>query len=246
MFITDYNIFNIVIASTALIGAATVWFSYSDKWQKENIEEPKKILKAIRKELELIGAWARGVYPDISREDYKKRREFDEFYNPSRMIFDFEFLTIRSIADKNLIRYFGDNFIEKFISLKQAILNFQQYNERLNRVAMNYPDRYLSVSRKLAEDKCVILKNYTKEEREYMEMIYSYNYKIHHKFIGGDWNEEGLHVKYKEALNVLGQEEFEHNKKKKLPWWYFLGQMMAILFIIFGIGLILLFCVVIF
>lgn len=222
---------NLLLVSPGLVTAAVAWFAYLYKWEKDKIDTPGKILRAVEEELSLIKSWT-GAYPDTSKDDYQKRKEYDEFYLPSRQVFEFDYPTIKNITDKEIIEFFSDDFIKKMLSLNQAISNFQQYHSRLEKVAMSNPQLYASILVRLNKDKeRVIIKNYTKEQRDYMEMIYRYNYKLHHDFIGGDWKKDGLHSRFKNVISAMRKEK---KKKWSIPFQFQIFNMLALIFFVAG------------
>ena len=164
----------------------------------------REILQKIANELDLIRPWVSGEYPDYPEKEYKYITHFQSFFHPERVVFEFDTPVINEIISGKNENGLSNDLIRVLIILQQTISNLQQYGKRLNTFTLSFPELYLKITNQIVKDKSkVVFDHYSDNEKAFMDIIFHMNYCLHHRLIGGDWNQDGLYVAHRNAVEVL-------------------------------------------
>lgn len=223
------NVMNILMGSVGAFTAGFLILNFLMSWQKDNIEKPTNILNALTEELKIIYSWAQPYDTEISVDDAKKMKRFVEFWNPSRVIFKFDYNTVQNILQSFLLLKLKPSLIESCIRLRQSIDNFYQYYEEYRRFALSNHHLYMKMIREISRNENIFSK-YKEESDEinYINQIFDYNYHLHFGLIA-DHKKDGLHKNFIEMSEQISL------FKISTPRWLKPVKVMSYIFMILGV-----------
>ncbi len=229
------------IAALAAVGFA--WFTYIAAAKASNERKHKGLqntILGIEKELDLIASWAGdkekgvGYLASTAKECFEEK--FQEWSNPGRTIYTFDYPTIKNLTASDYVGYLRP-IIDDFVTLNYSIVRLYNMYEEYRYYARARLNLFDSVSKKHAEAKesgTFSQGAFDQAELEYMGNIYGYNYQIHVKLIGGEdtKDERCLFKAFNRAKDNLKQFKQEV-RPDPLPRWYLIGHITAsVLFLV--------------
>lgn len=145
-----------------------------------------------------------------------------EWQHPSRVVFSFEYPTIRNLTRSAYLNYLKA-IVDDFVKLNYSVVRLYDYYNEYRVYANMRPDLYDSVVSKFRQFGPPTPAHYSQKELEYTQQLFDRLHKFHVEFIGGKDSADPICL-YK-ALQVADQslESFKKKhvqKPEPLPWWY--------------------------
>ncbi len=225
-------------AIAALWALAAAWYTYHATVvaNHENVFDGlQNMIVGIRKELDLISLWAGPEDNAPGYLDSKSRNEYfaemaDRRY-PDRMIYTFDYPTIKNLTSSQYVRFL-EPIISEFVILTFSIVRLYNYYNEYRSFVISQPSIRRSVDRKLATQGTTPL---SPDEARFVEEVFGYNYFIHVKLIGGSdsKDERCLHFSFRRARRSL-QAFSSQLKPQAPPRWHAMLHLAAALFVIAG------------
>lgn len=218
----------ILLGSVGAFSAGFLMLNFLAVWQKENIDKPTNLLNALIAELKIIYSWAQPYDISIDIGDAKKMKKYIEFWNPSRVIFKFEYQTIQNILQTLLLFKLNPNLIDTCLKLRQSVDNFYQYYEEYRKFALSDHQLYMKMIHEISRDDN-IFSNYKEGSNElnYLTQIFHYNYHLHFGLIANH-EKDGLNKSFLDLSEQIG------NYSISKPKWIKPVNIMSYLFMLSG------------
>lgn len=224
------NIINILLGSVGAFSAGFLILNFLLSWQKENIENPSNLLNALIAELKIIYSWAQPYDINISIDDAKKMKRYIEFWNPSRVIFKFDYQTVQNILQSFLLLKLSPSLIDACIRLRQSVDNFYQYYEEYRKFALSNHQLYMKMIREISDDENLFTKYKDgSDELNYLTQIFHYNYHLHFGLIA-NYEKDGLNKNFMDLSEQISY--FTINK----PRWVKPVKIMSYIFMLTGVA----------
>lgn len=236
-------------AIATLLAVAFAWFAHvvaALESRKRLYRGVSNLLMGIQKEIELIGHWA----GDDEKEDGylpKSRAEYfveklTSWGHPSRTIFHFDYPAIKNLTASEQVGFLAP-IIEEFMKLNYSIGRLYDLYEESRQYAFSRPEQFNKVAAKvesLKKGEVFSAGGLTAPENEYLQTIFSYNYKMHVELIGGKDSKDSvcLFKTFNKAKYDL-REFVRSLEKEPLPWLYRIGHALAVIIFLGAVILIL-------
>ena len=210
-------------ASIATLWAASgAWFTFFGTWiasRNQTFEGIENLLEGLNAELDMVRDWAggqaggRGYLASKSQQEWVAERP--DWFNPSRQIFTVNTPTLNSVTTSGYLSHITP-LVGPIVALNQALRRLFDSHLDYRTLVHSEPILYRSVFRKLANTPNL----FTPEEREYMNLIFDANFRMHVLVIGGaDGPDICLHRAFRTAEHAIASFR-EHLRPASMPNWF--------------------------
>ncbi len=222
--------------AAALLGVAIAWFIYAngEGRERKNVQTALRgICTGLREELDFAGEWAATAgtgYP-------LKQPMLNEWLSPHRLVWRFNYQLSKNLALSPYAIYL-DKLIQPISRFVFSCDRFFFLIRELRQFALSQPElfaRSLNHNTPRTSDE---LQTFTPAEQEYFLAIQKMNHHIHTKVIGGEGNSDPncLYRTHKVAIAALDSYIAALSIEPR-PKFFRVADMMALLALIAGIGL---------
>jgi hypothetical protein len=217
-------------ASIATMWSASgAWFTFvaaSYSTRRKTFESARNLLDGIAAELDLVRVWASGQKDSQGYLASKTKQQWvteqPDWFNPSRQIFSMNTPTLNGVTTSSNLRQIAP-LVGPIIALNQALRMLFDSHVDYRALVHSEPALYRSVFRKLANTPA----QFTPDEREYMNLIFEANLRMHVTVIGGaDSPDHCLHRTFRRAEQALADLR-QQLRPEPLARWYWLLHIIA-------------------
>lgn len=200
-----YNLF--VTGVFALIGGV-YWFIIQEKFLKNQElknEHKHTVLLKIKKEFNLIKDDIE-AYKKKPLQKYKDDPKYEHWYYPDLIITKFDnsqLLLLLNEGDSNFLE--GDTVL-KISDLMLEIANYQHLQDDMNEYALKNRTLGIEVKQKLNKSRSGEKVFFDQQQKEYMNKIFEFNYRLHVEMMGDINNKQSLYSKFSRAHKALVKE----------------------------------------
>ena len=215
-----------------ILGISAAWFAFVTERRearRRTFESVKDIITGLEAEMALISLWASGKpdnpgYRPIAAEEYwKDERTRAEWSDPERIIYPFDYPTVKSLTQSQHVRLLGP-IIGEFVRLNYSIVRMFDFYAEYRRYVIARPALVDTVGPKLGKDGA----EFSEEEKLFLASVFSYNYRIHVQYIGGKDSEDPtcLYHAFRSAEGSLA--DFKKRlRQERAPRWHSVGHVVA-------------------
>ncbi len=217
-------------AIATLWAAAGAWFTFfsADLVERRNrYRNVWNFLNGIEAELDLISGWASGGEEDVgylqSETAVSLTRKHEDWFNPSRQIFSFDVPLLRTFTTSGQLYRLTD-IIGPLVTLNYSIHRLFDLHEELRAFVNSCPELNISVQKKMLTKPNV----YTEQEKEYMNVVFGFNKRLHQQLIGGRDSSDNLclYHSFRKARDAARNFN-SHFRPEPQPKWYVLLHIAA-------------------
>ncbi len=217
-----------------LLAVGAVFFSYHEYRRRESTEQEKlkttkrNVLKAIKKDLDLLGTWLETPYSDSNATAGGPYRPLNMILNPTGAEYT------KSAFDPKMAHLFNDEILKKLVQFHQLRTNFKCLLDQDLLFSTSDPSLILRVgdfqNKEGWEDEAIKKnrekKPLTEEEAFFITKQSLMNY-IHTYGIGNEKDPNSLHSVFKELIELMNKEiqGIDDEQQFKTPRWSFIPEL---------------------
>lgn len=225
-----------------ILGISAAWFAFVTERREarfRTFESLRDIIIGIESELALISLWASGGptnlgYRQAPPEEYiKDPKTKEEWADPERIIYRFDYPTIKSITQSQHVRLLGP-LIDGLVRLNYSIVRTFDFYEEYRKFVLARPTLTDQVVPKIHD----VAVSFSGDEASFLSSVFSYNHRIHVQYIGGADSPDPTCLYRAFRTASLAVDEFKRNLRPEAsPRWYAGGSLAAWLSVILAVAL---------
>lgn len=232
--LTSTTFWSAVLTIWAAVGAWFTFIAAARASRNQTHADIMNLLAGIEAELDLVSLWANGHENSggyLQEHDKEKlAKGHPDWFNPSRQIFTFDTPSLQSFTASAQLRHLSE-IVRPLVRLNYSVRRVFDLHSELRTFVNSHPELYDQVCKKLSEVPNV----FTSEEKVYMNIVFGFNLRIHQQLIGGKDSTDDLCLYHAFRTAQRKVEEFKaHAHPERLPNWYWLLHVSAVLFAVLG------------
>jgi hypothetical protein len=221
------------------IGIGLYWFHFQEaaiNKAETNSDSRHKAQLRLKEELELLSEQIH-PYKKKALAKYQQDNLYRRWFYPRELLFNFDSTVWLETLNRGIPELLQPEtlaLISKFIKIAA---NYQKILEEFKKYALNDQRLLANVISKYDRIKTGQQESFTKQEEDYKNKIFNYNYQLHVEIIGDAKNPNSLYTAYHDLHKALIS-ELNRSRIVPITWYYIPVNVLAWLFIVTGLFLI--------